>query len=659
VSRYRYGAWRGGDDPLAPPFDPAEVVDALGDRVLAGQSPTEALRDVLRRGLGERRGLDALREQVRRRRDVLRRGDLAGVLAQVRDLLDSALADEREALAAADDPAARAAEAELDALPDDVAQAVRDLADHDWRSPTARQTYEQIRDLVRRDVLGQQLRGRREPASSDAAQAAQAMQATKDLLADLNRLLAAHARGEDTTQQFDAFMQRHGDQLDEQPRSVDELVDALAQRAAAAARLLASLDPQQRAALRDLVAQALADDPDLERELAQLRDTLRTLRPGLDWTSRQQMREGEQLGYVEATDALAGLAALSDLSDQLGQDYPGATLDDVDVEALAQALGPSAGQDAQALRRLERELLEAGWLTRSPEGLQLSARAVRRLGQTALRRVLDQVGRARAGTHDQQRAGAAGELTGASRAWEVGTEQPLDVVRTLQQALLRQAADAGPASRPGGPVGRLQVSDLTVAETETRTSAAVALLVDLSYSMVAQGRWAPMKQTALALAHLVGTRYRQDALTVVGFDRWARPLTPAELTTVEPGYVQGTNLQHALLLAQQFLRRHPDAQPVVLVVTDGEPTVHLEQGEAVFAWPPLPQTVAATVSEVDELTRLGAALTFVMLGDDPGLQRFVQAVARRSGGRVLTPSLDRLGEYVVSDYLRARRTPRR
>jgi uncharacterized protein with von Willebrand factor type A (vWA) domain len=652
MTSYRYGPWRGGQDPLAPPYDVSAALDALGDRVLAGQTPAQALRGLLRRGLGQHRGLDALREQVRRRRDELRSGDLAGLLHQVRNLLDQALADERAALAQADDDAARMAQAALDALPDDVAQAVRDLADHDWRSPSARRTYEQIRDLVRRDVLGQQLRGAREPRSGDPTAAAAA---TKDLLADLNRLLAAHARGEDTRAQFEQFMRRHGDRLDEQPRSTDELIDVLAERAAAAQRLLASLDPGQREAMVDLIAQALAADPDLERELAELRDTLRTLRPGLDWSSRQQMRDGDPLGYVEATDALAQLARLSDLADQLGQDYPGATLDDVDVQALSQVLGPAAAAEVEALRRLERELVDQGLLTRGPEGLQLSARAVRRLGQTALRRVLDQVRRGRPGAHEQSRAGSAGELTGAARPWEFGDEQPVDVVRTLQQALLRQAeAGERDASTPGR-VGLLEVSDLSVAETETRTGAAVALLVDLSYSMVAEGRWEPMKQTALALHHLVSTRFRQDCLQVIGFDRWARPLGPLDLAAVGPGQVQGTNLQHALLLAQRFLRRHPGAQPVVIVVTDGEPTAHLEDGEAVFCWPPLPETVARTVAEVDGLTRLGAALSVVMLGDDPGLQRFVQAVARRSGGRVLTPATDRLGEYVVSDYLRARR----
>jgi uncharacterized protein with von Willebrand factor type A (vWA) domain len=646
VSRYRYGPWRGGRDPLEAPYDVAQTLDELGERVLDGATPQQALSDLLRDGTAGRGGLDALRAQVQRRRDQLRRGDLGGVLDEMRALLDRALDDERDALAGADDATARAAEHELDDLPSDIAQAVRDLAGYDWRSPSARGTFEQIRDRLRRDVLGQQLQGRRASPSDTAGPGD-----LRDMLADLNALLAAHARGEDTDEQFAAFMARHGDAFDPTPQSLDELVDQLAERAAAAQRLLASLDGRQRAQLEDLIAQALADDPDLESQLAQLRDNLRSLRPGLDWSSRQRMGDGPSLDYVQATDTLAQLARLQDLLDQLGQDYPGATLDDVDVEALAHELGPSAASDVAALRRLERELLDQGWVTRTPDGLTLSARAVRRLGQSALRRVLDQVRTSRPGPHDQTRRGAAGETTGASRAWEFGDDQPWDVVRTLQQSLLRQAGD--PSSGPG-----LQVGDIAVVETEARTSAAVALLVDLSYSMVAEGRWGPMKQTALALQHLVSTRFRQDRLEMIGFDRWARPLSATELAAVEPSYVQGTNLQHALLLAQRFLRRHPGSQPVVLVVTDGEPTAHLEQGEAVFSWPPLRETIAATLAEVDELSRRGAALTVVMLGDDPGLQRFVQAVARRSGGRVLTSSPQRLGEYVVSDYLRSRRRGR-
>jgi uncharacterized protein with von Willebrand factor type A (vWA) domain len=373
------------------------------------------------------------------------------------------------------------------------------------------------------------------------------------------------------------------------------------------------------------------------------------------------MRGEQPLGYGEAAGALQELADLDAIIDQLSQDYPGATLDDVDVEAVERALGSGAVTDVRALQELERELTRQGWLTRGQDGMTLSPKALRRLGQTALNKVFEHLNTKRRGDHDVRDAGAAGEATGASRAWQFGDEQPLDVVASISNAV-RRTATTGPDLLPGhaghGP-GRgigLLAEDFEVVETERRTSAVVALCVDLSYSMVSQGRWGPMKQTALALAQLVATRFPQDSLQIVGFGRYAAKLSVEQLAAVEPDYVQGTNLHHALAIAGRHLRRHPDAEPVVLVVTDGEPTAHLmSDGDAYFDYPPSPHTIRATVAEVDALTRYGAAINTFMLADDPGLQRFVDAIARRNGGRVFTPSLDRLGQYVVNDYLRARK----
>ena len=648
----RYGPWRGGPDPLAAPYDVRAAVDQIGADVLSAGNLRDSLRDLMRRGLDGRGGLDKLADRIRKlRAQARRRGDLGGTLDQVRSALDQALAAEREALAGTDGDDARMAELELDTLPDDVAGAVRALDPYTWTSPEAQATYEAIKEMLRREVLDAQFAGMKQALESPDPQA---MERVKDMLADLNSLLAAHARQEDTTDQFAEFMARHGEFFPEQPQDVDELIDALARRQAAAQRMMASLSPEQREQLGQLMSQALGD-ADLASEMAQLSDNLRALRPGMDRGSPTGMRPGgESLGYSEAVEAVAELADLEALEAQLSHGQPALTLDDVDVDLLEKRLGREAVQDFQALRDLERELEAQGYVTRGDDGLRLTPRAVRRLGQTALKRVFDQLAAGGHGDHEDHRTGSADEPTGLTRPWVFGDELPIDASRTVANALRRRAAHPSAGGEPGA-VG-LDVEDFEVTETERRTSAAVALCVDLSFSMVQDGRWGPMKQTALALNHLIETRFRQDALQVIGFNRMARRLSPVQLAEAEPEFVQGTNLQHALLLAARHLRRHPDAEPVVLVVTDGEPTAHLTgDGGAVFRWPSTPETVRATIAQVDELTRYGATLNTFMLGDDEGLRRFVDALARRAGGRVFTPDIGRLGEYVVADYLTARR----
>ncbi|SFN99355.1 Uncharacterized protein, contains von Willebrand factor type A (vWA) domain [Geodermatophilus obscurus] len=646
---YRYGRWRGGADPLAPPYDLGTAVDEIGDSVLGGSGVREALRELLRRGMDGRRGLDELRRSVRDRlRQARTAGRMDGTLQEVRELLDRALDAERRALFPDPDDAARLAEAELDALPEDTAGAVRALKEYPFRSGEAREAYEQIQDLLRREVLDSSFANMKQ-ALENASE--QDVQAVKDMVADLSRLVDAHNRGEDTDERFREFMEKHGQFFPDDPQSVDELIDSLARRAAAQERMMAGLSPEQRAELADLMAQTMSD-MGLASEMAHLQDALRQARPDLPWGQRGQVPDGEQaLGLGDATSAVAELADLEALSNQLSQGYAGASLADVDEELLEQALGREAVDDLAALRQMERELERQGHLVRRDGKLELSPKAVRRLGATALRRVfakLDATGR---GEHDVADAGAAGELTGASREWQFGDEQPLDVVRTVRNAVLRTA---------GGPRGdrgvRIAVEDFEVVETERRTGAAVALLVDLSYSMALRGTWGAAKSTAMALHSLVTTRFPQDAIQIIGFSSTAQVLRPETLAELSVDTLQGTNLQHGLMLARRFLARHRDAEPVVLVVTDGEPTAHLEDdGTPYFCWPPMPETIARTVAEVERVARSGATLNVFALDPEPSLVHFVHDITARAGGRVFTPDTDRLGEYVVADYLRTRR----
>jgi uncharacterized protein with von Willebrand factor type A (vWA) domain len=692
VTGYRYGPYRDGPDPLAPPYDARGALDELGESVLGGTDPGTALRDLLRRGLQGHRGMDDMLRRVRERMEEIRqRGRLDGILEQARALLDTAIGQERAELFPDPGDEARMREAELDALPADTAQAIRRLADYSWRSAAARETFERLKDLLRREVLDSQFRGMKDALENPDPEA---LQRVKDMLADLNQMLDADARGEHTQADFDAFMDKYGDMFPERPGTLEELVDQLARRAMAVQRLMSSLSADQRDELAGLMDAAL-NDAGLAAEMARLADALRARRPDIDlggWQS-ETMTGDEPLGLSDATTAIADLAELAELEAALGQEYPGARLDDVDEAAIRRSLGRQAVDDMEALRQIERELERQGYLQRTAGKLELTPKAVRRLGETALRRIFADLPEGRFGDHDQRDAGQAGELTGATRQWQFGDEQAIDTPATVRNALLRDtaavrskprrsdgelpsaspdpaaphSASPDPTTPPSAspdpatpPKVRLSAADFEVGETEQRQAAAVCLLVDLSYSMALRGTWGIAKQTALALHALIRSRFPQDSLQVIGFSNYARELRETELAGLGWDMVQGTNLHHALVLAGRYLDERPEHDPVVLIVTDGEPTAHLQRnGQYHFDWPPAPETLELTLAEVDKMTRRRAPLNIFMLVDDERLTAFVDEVARRNGGRVLRAQPDRLGEYVVKDFLRTRRRSRR
>jgi len=660
---YRYGPYLDGPDPLEPPYDVRGAVDELGESVLDGTDPESALRDLLRKGMSGHRGLDDLLRTIRdRQRELRSRGRLDGILEQVRALLDTAIGQERAELFPDPGDEARLREDELDSVSPDPAQAIRQLADYQWQSDSARRTFEQLKDLLRQEVLDSQFRGMKDTLAQPDPDA---MARVKDMMADLNAMLEADARGEHTQQDFDAFMGKYGDLFPGAPENLEQLVDSLVRRMSAAQRLLNSLTDEQRSELSGLMSQTL-EDAGLAAEMARLADALRGRRPDMDADGLPgaRMNGQEPLGLSDATTALSELADLAELEDALRQDYPGARLDDIDEEAIRRALGRQAVDDMEALRQIERELERQGYLQRTEGKLELTPKAVRRLGETALRRVFAQLPEGTHGDHEEREAGQAGEYTGSTRRWQFGDEQAIDSAATVRNALLRAGLPDNPAGRAAAgqtqagalPRVRLSVSDFEVGETQRRTSAAVCLLVDLSYSMALRGTWGVAKQTALALHALVRSRYPQDSVQVIGFSNYARVLQETELAGLGWDMVQGTNLHHALVLAGRYLDRRPDQNPVVLIITDGEPTAHLRRdGQSWFDWPPSPETLELTMAEVDKMTRRRATLNVFMLAEDERLTAFVDEVARRNGGRVLRALPETLGEYVVRDFIRSRR----
>lgn len=627
----RYRRYTGGPDPLAPPVDLSDALHAVARDVMEGYSPEQALQEYLRREGYD----DLLRQLAERRRELLERHNLTGTLTQVKKLLDDAVLAERGQLARdvmMDDTDRSLRELQMTNLPESTAAAVSELSDYDWQSADAREKFESIKDLLGREILEQRFAGMKQmlqgATDEDRAQ-------ISEMLRDLNELLGKHRRQADTEQDFLDFMAKHGDQFPENPQNIDELITAMAQRSAAAQRMLNSMTEKQRRELMELSAQAFGSQ-ELMAQLGELDANLRHARPDLDWWGSENFSGDQGLGLGDGTGAVQDLADLDRLSDQVSRS-------DIDLDAVERLLGEDAAVSARTLKDVEKAMRSSGLLRTQADGsLRLSPEAMRRLGKTLLQEAVGPLG-----ARDSRLTGATGEPTGATRSWQFGDTQTWDVTRSLTNALQRTAVEGGEL--------RLDIRDVEVAETETRTRAAVALLVDTSFSMASEGRWVPMKRTALALHHLVSTRFRGDELALITFGRRAMTMDIDELTALPAMYEQGTNLHHGLLLAEQFFTRHPGLEPTLLVVTDGEPTAHLDpSGEALFNWPPQPETLAATITQLDRVTRRGAKITLFQLGDDPGLHHFLTQLASRAGGRLVTPDTEELGASVVNEYMRSR-----
>jgi len=349
---------------------------------------------------------------------------------------------------------------------------------------------------------------------------------------------------------------------------------------------------------------------------------------------------------MEATvTALERLSDYEELDRSMRGDYSGATLDDVDEEKLRRTLGQDAVRDVRRLKEVERALEQAGLVARSHGRLEVTPRGARRLGERALVHLFERLRRDREGAHEARRTGGVAEPTGATRPWTFGDGGQIDVQRTVFNALVRN----GPTARP-----RLLPEDFEVVEAETRTEAATALLLDLSFSMPLRGHWVPAKRMALALHALIEGRYPHDRLYLVGFSDYARRMQPEDLAATGWERVYGTNMQHAFNLAGRLLANHPRATRQVIMVTDGEPTAHLEGEVVQFNWPPVPKTIHLTLREAMRLARAGVTINVFMLEDTPGLQRFTDRLARLTNGRVFQAAGSQLGEFVIRDYVRRR-----
>jgi uncharacterized protein with von Willebrand factor type A (vWA) domain len=638
-----------------------DLLGELTDDLLYHGDVNAALRRMLQSGFDDRNGeriqglremLDRLRQQRKERLD---RFDLGGVYDEIAQDLQDVVETERDAL---DDLVQQARDSgderrrevteqamqerqlELDMLPNDLAGKVRSLQQYEFVSPEARQQFEELMDRLRQQLMQQAVD---QMSSAMQNMSPQDMQRMKDMMAELNQMLEQRQRGEEPD--FAGFMSRYGDFFPENPQTLDELLEVMAQRMAAMQQMLNSMTPEQRAQLQQL-SDMLLEDMDLRWQVEQLGQNLREMFPQMGWERAQRFSGDQPMGMSEAMQMMQELGDLDQLEQLLrGTTSPGA-LAEVDIDRARELLGDDAARSLERMAEVARMLEDAGLIENREGRYELTPRAIRKIGQNALGDIFRKLSQDKMGRHQLERTGMGHEREYDTKPYEFGDPFNLHIERTVRNALRRAGA--------GTPV-RLTPDDFEVERTEQLVRSSTVLMLDLSLSMPMRDNFLPAKKVAMALHALISSQYPRDYLGIVTFSEVAREIKPERLPEVSWDYVYGTNMQHGFMLARRMLARQPGTKQIIMI-TDGEPTAHIDaDGRPFFSYPPTHETVELTLREVMRCTREGVRINTFMLDATSYLTAFIEKITKMNGGRAFFTTNETLGDYVLVDFVEQRR----
>ena len=665
-ARFAYSRWDGTQTGFD--LDADHLFEELADDLLYHGDLGSALRRLMADGFRDRTGrrLEGLREMLERlrerRRELLEQHDLGGVYDDIAEALRDVVRTERGALAELDASAAHARSEgderradltaqtaaaknlQLDMMPPDLAGQFKALDNYDFESDEARRQFAELAEQLREQLM-QQFLDRMAGAVDDATDgsAPEHLQRFKDMLAELNAMLAQRARGIEPD--FEGFMQRYGDFFPENPQTLDELLEVMARRMAAAQSLLNSMTPAQRDQLQQLSDQLLAD-MDLNWQVNELVQHLRNEFPQLGWDQRYEFGGVDPLDFSQASDMLAELGDIDQLENLLrGASSPGA-LAEADIEAARQLLGDDAAESLDRMAELARMLEESGLIENREGRLSLTPKAIRKIGQGALRDLFARLSADKLGRHALHRSGAGHERTDDTKPYAYGDPFNLHIARTVRNAVTRTG---------GGVPVDLHPDDFEVERTEHQVRSATVLMLDLSLSMPMRNNFLPAKKVAMALHALISSQYPRDFLGLVSFSEVAREFRPEKLPEVSWDYVYGTNMQHGFMLARRMLNRQTGNKQIIMI-TDGEPTAHItSSGRPFFSYPPTRETVELTLAEVAKCTRDGIRINTFMLDASSYLTDFVERITQMNGGRAFFTTNQNLGDYVLVDFVEHKR----
>ena len=659
AARQRYSRWDGSQQGELP--DSSELFSRLAEDVFHGWDFESALRRILSQGFkdsqGRRlRGLEDLLEQLReQRQETLERYNLDGLFKNIEERLDRILQKERQTLHERPKEAAgtesqqlverltKSRLDQLDALPPEAGSAIRQLQEYEFLDQEAARDFQELLAELRQNLIERHFQ---ELGKAVQKMGAQDLGQLREMVADLNQMLERKLRGEPP--KYEEFMAKWGSYFPDHPEELESFLDQLRQQMAELNSLLESASPETRQQLEEIMRAALSDQG-LQDQLSQLSQLLSQLSPPSQSGSRFGFFGGEELDLPGALDVMGELQQLDSMERGIRQAYSGLELPPELLAQLAESLGADAAASLTQIQELVKELEAKGQLRRGSDGLELTPQGVRKIGQKALGDIFRHLTADGFGSHPQGSLGSGQEMVDHSKPYEFGDPFNLDVEKTLMNAVRHSDG-----SRPL----RLAVDDFEVLESERSVQTSTVLMLDMSRSMPLRGYFYAAKKMALALDSLIRTQYPRDTLYVVGFSDYAREIGPGMLAQLSYSeYVYGTNMQHGLMLARRLLHRHRTANRQIIIVSDGEPTAHMEGTHAVFMYPPLPETFQKTLQEVRHCTREGIVINTFMLESNQYLVQFVKQLTRQNRGRAFFVSPDRLGDYVLVDYVASRSGP--
>jgi uncharacterized protein with von Willebrand factor type A (vWA) domain len=636
ASRFTYSRWDGTQRGFE--IDADSLLDELADELTYHGDINTAMRKMMQNGMRDLDGnqMPGLRELMKRLREqreqIQERGDLGGVYSEIADELNDIVDEERQVAGN---------NFTLDMLPDDLAGKIRELEHYDFESPSAQQRFESLMDKLREQLMQQQLD---QMSSAVQNMSPEQMARTKDMMAALNDMLERRKNGEDP--QFEQFMEKFGDFFPENPQSFDELLEHMAQRMAMAQAMLNSMTPEQRAQLQQLSEQLL-EDMDLRWQMDQLSQNLQGMFPQAGWNKEYDFSGQEPMGFQQAMQSIQDLSDLDQLENLMKNASNPASLAEADMDKVRDLLGDDAAKSLDQLSKLSKMMQDAGLIDQREGRMQLTPRAIRKLGANALRELFGKLRKDMVGQHKIDATGIGHERANDTKPYEFGDPFRLDLHGTLRNALRRNGS--------GLPIG-LSPEDFEIERTEHSTRSSTVLLLDLSLSMPMRDNFLPAKKVAMALHHLISSQFPRDYLGVVGFGEIARELKPESIPEVSWDFAYGTNMHHAFTLARKMLSRQTGTKQIIMI-TDGEPTAHITpSGEIFFNYPPVHETVEATLREVKRCTKEQIRINTFMLDADNGLRRFIEQLTKINKGKAFFTTPDNLGDYVLVDFLDHKRT---